>query len=108
MVETPDDKAPSPLTAPELHSLRTTKQGWESCGHAPARVAATGQMRLAWDVTDASHDTQQAEPVAPATLATLAQAGMEHPKDEAGTAPALPATLEQGSERAAAAPALAD
>ena len=31
---------------------------------------------LACDVTDASNDKQQAEPVAQATLATLAQAGI--------------------------------
>ncbi len=59
-------------------------------------------------MTDASHDTQQAEPVAQATLATLAQAGMERPKDESGKAPAIPATLDNGDYSEAAAQALAD
>jgi hypothetical protein len=46
--------------------------------------------------------------VAQATLATLAQAGMERPKDESGKAPAIPATLDNGSDSEAAAQALED
>jgi len=63
---------------------------------------------VACDVTDASNDTQQAEPMAQATLATLAQAGMVPPKDEAGAAHAIPATLDKGSDSETAAQALED
>jgi hypothetical protein len=108
VVEPPDDTAQSNCTEPALHSMRTNNTGWEYCGNAPASVEATCQIILACDVTDASHDTQQAEPLAQATLATLAQAGMERPKDEAGKASAIPATLEKGYYREAAAPALED
>jgi hypothetical protein len=56
-------------------------------------------------VTDASNDKQQAEPVAQATLVNLAHAGIECPKDAAGTPQAIPATLDNGyySEAAVAA-----
>jgi len=69
-------------------------------------VDGAGQLIVAWDVTDVSNDKQQAVPVAPATLATLAQAGMALPQDEAGQAHAIPATLENGYDSAAAAQAL--
>ena len=69
---------------------------------------ATCQILLACAVTDASNDKQQAEPVAQATLATLAQAGMERPKDASGQAPAIPATLDNGYYSEAAAQALED
>ncbi len=58
------------------------------------RIAS--QIILACDVTDASHDKQQAEPVAQATLANLAQAGIERPQDELGLTQAIPATLDNG------------
>ena len=100
--ETPDDKAQSNLTDPELHSMRTNNKGWEYCGNAQASVDGACQIILACDVTDASNDKQQAEPIAQATLATLAQAGMERPTDESGTPQALPATLDNGYSSEAA------
>jgi len=100
--ERPDDKAQSHCTDPELHSMRTTNKGWEYCGNAPASVEGACQLIVACDVTAAAHDKQQAEPLAQATLATLTQAGLERPQDEAGAAQALPATLEKGSDSEAA------
>ena len=100
--ETPDDKAQSNLTDPELHSMRTNNKGWEYCGNAQASVDGACQIILACDVTDASNDKQQAEPIAQATLATLAQAGMERPTDASGTPQALPATLDNGYSSEAA------
>jgi hypothetical protein len=108
VAETPDDKAQSNFTDPELHIMRTNNKGWEYCGNAQASVDATCQIILACDVTDASNDQQQAEPVARATLATLAQGGMERPKDESGQALAIPATLDNGDYSEAAAHALED
>jgi hypothetical protein len=85
--------------------MRTNNKGWDYCGNAQASVDGTCQIILACDVTDASHDKQPAEPVAQATLATLAQAGIERPQDASGTTHAIPATLDNGyySEAAVAA-----
>ena len=63
---------------------------------------------LACDVTDATNDKQQAEPLAQATLATLAQAGIEQPKDEAGDVQLIPATLDNGYYSETAVQALED
>jgi transposase len=103
--ESPADKAQSNFTDPELHIMRTNNKGWDDCGNAQASVDGACQIILACDVTEASHDTQQAEPLAQATLATLAQAGIERPTDASGTTQAIPATLDNGyySEAAVAA-----
>jgi hypothetical protein len=104
--DTPDDKAQSTLTDPELPIMRTTNKGWEYCGNAQARVDGACQIIVACAVTDASHDTQQAEPVAQATLANLAQAGMKRQQDELGRTHAIPATLDNGYDSEAAVEAL--
>jgi transposase len=104
--ETPDDKAQSNFTDPALHIMHTPNKGWDYCGNAQASVDATCQSILAWDVTDAANDKQQAEPMAQATLSILAQAGIERPTDESGTAQAIPATLDNGYYSAAAVEAL--
>src|SRR5258706_10800497 len=80
--DTPDDKAQSNLTDPELHIMRTNNKGWEYCGNAQASVDGACQIILACNVIDASHDKQQTEPVAQATLAYLAQAVIERRQDE--------------------------
>jgi transposase len=105
--DTPDDKAQSNFPDPELHIMRTNNQGWEYCGNAQASVDGACQIILACDVTEASNDKQQAEPVAQATLATLAQAGLAHPKDASGAIQAIPATLDNGYYSEAAVEALA-
>ena len=51
---------------------------------------------MACDVTDAPNDTQQAEPMAQATLANLDQAGIERPTDASGQVQAIPSTLDNG------------
>ena len=104
--ETPDDKAQSNCTDPELHSMRTNNKGWESCGNAQASVDGACQIIVACDVTDASNDKQQATPIAQATLANLAQAGIERPKDEGGIIQAIPVTLDNGYDSEAAVEAL--
>jgi len=105
VVDAPDDKAQSNFTDPELHIMRTNNKGWDYCGNAQASVDGACQIILACDVTDAANDKQQAEPIAQATLATLRQAGLEGPKDEAGAIHPIPATLDNGyySEAAVAA-----
>ncbi|HSX82917.1 MAG TPA: transposase [Candidatus Saccharimonadia bacterium] len=108
VVETPDAKAQSNFTDPELHIMRTNNKGWDYCGNAQASVDATCQIIVACDVTDASNDKQQAEPMAQATLSILAQAGIARPQSEAGEAQAIPATLDNGYYSEAAAQALED
>jgi hypothetical protein len=104
--DTPDDKAQSTFTAPELPLMRTNNKGWDDCGNAPASVDGTCQIIVACAVTDASNDKQQAEPVAQAPLATLAQAGIERPQDASGTPHAIPATWDNGYDSEAAVAAL--
>jgi len=106
VVDTPDDQAQSHCTAPEWPSMGTHNKGWEYGGTAHARVDAACQILLACDVTEATNDNHQAEPVAQATLAHLAQAGLERPKDASGAAQAIPATVDHGSDSAAAVEAL--
>jgi Transposase DDE domain len=101
----PDDKAQSNFTDPELHIMRTNNKGWEYCGNAQVSVDGACQIIVACDVTDATNDKQQAEPMAQAIRTTLAQAGLESPKDGSGAVHPIPATLDNGyySEAAVAA-----
>jgi hypothetical protein len=104
--ESPSDKAQSNFTDPELHIMPTPNKGWEYCGNAQASVDETCQIIVACDVTDASNDKQQAEPMAQATLLTLSQTGMAPARDDTGAAQAIVATLESGYDCEAAVSAL--
>src|SRR5437763_457995 len=106
--ETPDDKAQLSFTDPELHIMRTNNKGWDYCGNAQASVDGAYQIILACDVTDATNDKQQAAPLAQATLAILAQAGIEPPKDASGNVLLIPATLDNGYYSEGAVQALED
>ena len=106
MEESPDDKAQSNFTDAELHIMRTNNKGWEYCGNAHVSVDAACQIIVASDVSNAPNDKQQAEPLAQATLATLADAGIERPTDESGATVAIPATLDNGYYSEAAVQAL--
>jgi transposase len=105
VAETPDDKAQTNFTDPELHIMRTNNKGWDYCGNAQVSVDAAHQIIVACDVTTEANDKQQAEPMAQLTMASLEQAGIEPPKDAAGAAQPIPATYDSGyySETAAAA-----
>jgi hypothetical protein len=94
--DTPDDKAQSNFTEPELHIMRVNNKGWEYCGNAQVSVDEACQIILACDVSDASNDKQQAKPLAQATLATLAEASIELRTEESGAIKAIPATLDNG------------
>ena len=104
--ETPDDKAQTNFTDPELQIMRTNNKGWEYCGNAQASVDAAHQIIVACDVTAESNDKQQAEPMAQLTVASLEQAGIVPPKDATGTAQKIPATYDSGYYSAAAAAAV--
>jgi transposase len=104
--ETPDDKAQTNCTDPELQIMRTNNKGWEYCGNAQASVDAAYQIIVACDVTAESNDTQQAEPMARMTEAHLEQAGIAMPTDTTGAAQKIPATYDSGYYSAAAASAV--
>ena len=89
-------KAQSNCTEPELPIMRLNNKGWEYCGNAPGSVDDACQSILACDVSDASNDQQQAEPLAQATLAILANARSALPTEESGTTKAIPATWDRG------------
>ena len=103
--ETPDDKAQTNFTDPELQIMRTNNKGWEYCGNAQASVDAAYQIIVACDVTAEANDKQQAAPMAQLTVAHLEQAGIARPTDATGAAQKIPATYDSGyySEAAAAA-----
>ena len=94
--ETPDDKAQMSFTDADLHIMRMNNKGWDYSGNAQASTDEAHQIILACAVTDAPNDKQQAEPMAQATLANLAGAGIERPTDEWGQAQSIPATLDNG------------
>jgi transposase len=106
--ETPPDNAQMSFTDAELHIMQTNNKGWDYCGNAQASVDAAYQIILAGDVTAAPNDKQQAKPMAQATLANLAQAGIDRPTDEWGEPHAIPSTLDNGYYSEAAAQALED
>jgi transposase len=106
--DTPAATAPTNVTDPERPLMQTKNQGWEDGGHAHVSVDGACQILIACDVTDASNDTQQAAPVAQATLTTLAQAGIERPTDASGVLQPMPATWDRGDDSEAAAQALED
>jgi transposase len=101
--DTPEDKAQTNFTDPELHIMQTPNKGWEYCGNAQASVDAACQIILACDVTDASNDKQQAQPMARLTLEHLEHAGIALPTDASGTAQKIPGTYDSGYYSEAAA-----
>ena len=87
------------FTDPELHIMQTNNKGWDYCGNAQASVDGAYQIIVACDVTDATNDKQQAEPMGQAILETLKQAEMALHRNEAGEVHAIPATLDSGLQR---------
>ena len=104
--ETPADKAQMRCTDPELHIMQTNNKGWDSCGNAHASVDGAYQIMVACDVTEATNDKQQAEPMGQAILETLEQAEIAPRRTDAGEVQAIPATLESGYDSEAAPQAL--
>jgi transposase len=101
--ETPDNKAQTNFTDPELKIMKTNNKGWDYCGNAQASVDEKYQIIVACGVSDAANDKQQAVPLAEATLENLQQAGIAPPKDADGHEPKIPATLDSGYYSEAAA-----
>ena len=94
------------FTDPALPIMQTHNKGWDDCGKAQASVDGAYQIMVACDVTEATHDTQQAAPMGQAILETLEQADIAPRRNDAGAVQAIPATLESGSYSEAATQAL--
>jgi hypothetical protein len=103
MQETPDDKAQTNFTDPELQIMRTNNKGWEYCGNAQISVDAAYQIIVACDVTTEANDKQQAAPMAQRTMAHLGQVGLARPTDATSAVPKIPATYDSGYYSEAAA-----
>jgi transposase len=101
--DTPDAKAQTNFTDPELKIMKTNNKGWDYCGNAQASVDEAQQIIVACNVTDAANDKQQAVPLAEATRANLEQAGMAPPQGADGQEVKIPMTADSGyySESAA-------
>ncbi len=95
-METPAAKAQVNFTEPELSIMKTANKGWDCCGNAQASVDDGCQIILACEVTAATNDKQQAEPMAQATRSQLDQAKLAPPVDESGARPAIPAASDAG------------
>jgi transposase len=100
--ETPEDKAQTNFTDPELKMMKANNKGWDYCGNAQASVDGTCQIIVSCDVVDAANDKQQAVPLAQAARANLEQAGIAPPTGTAGQPQKIPTTLDNGyySEKA--------
>jgi transposase len=100
---TPDPKAQTSFTDPDLKIMKTNNKGWDYCGNAQAVVDGKCQLILACDVVPDCNDKQQAAPMARQALANLEQAGVERPVDAQGQAVPIPNLTDNGyySEQAA-------
>jgi hypothetical protein len=107
VADRPADTAQRTVPEPARPLRRTNPKGGDSGGKAPARGEGACQRIVAYAVSEAAHDTPQAEPVAQATLAPRSQAGLARPQEASGAVQALPATWAHGEDRAAAVVALA-
>jgi transposase len=73
VVETPDAKAQTNFTDPELKIMPQNNKGWEYSGNAQATVDDAFQIIVACEVVTASNDKEQALAMAQATVANLEQ-----------------------------------
>jgi len=103
IAETPEDKAQTNFTDPELKIMKTNNKGWDYCANAQASVDGAHQIILACPVTDAANDKEQAVPLAEATRQNLEQAGIVPSQGTNGQETKIPATTDSGYYSAAAA-----
>jgi transposase len=101
--ETPDAKAQTNFTDPELKIMPQNNKGWEYSANAQATVDSAHQIILACAVVTASNDKEQAVPMAQATKANLQAVGRTPPTDATGQPKKIPHCMDTGyySEKAA-------
>jgi transposase len=100
--ETPDSKAQTSFTDPELRVMPQNNKGWDYSGNAQVVVDDACQFIVACAVTAQSNDKQQAVPMAQQALANLAAAGLTRPRDEAGQVQKIVNAADTGYFSAAA------
>ena len=100
--ETPDDKAQTSFTDPELKIMPQNNKGWDYSGNAQVVVDDACQIIVACDVTAQRNDKQQAVPMAQQALANLKAAGIARPVDEAGQVQKIVNVADTGYFSAAA------
>lgn len=93
---TPEDKAQTNFTDPEAKIMKRSNKGFDYCYNAQAVVDSEHQIIVAAEVCTAANDKQQAVPLAQATVANLAAAGIERPRDEQGRPRPIPNTADNG------------
>jgi transposase len=100
--ETPDDKAQTSFTDPELKIMQQSNKGWDYGGNAQAVVDDACQIIIAADVVLETNDKQQAVPMARQALANLQEAGMTRRVDAQGQVQKIANLEDSGyfSERA--------
>jgi transposase len=100
--DTPDPKAQTNFTDPDLKIMKTNNKGWDYCGNAQAVVDGKRQIILSCDVVPDSNDKQQAVPMAQQALANLERAGIARPVDAQGQTVPIPNLTDSGyySEKA--------
>ena len=101
--DSPDAKAQTNFTDPELKIMKTNNKGWDYCGNAQVIVDDACQIILACDVTAASNDKEQAVPLAQAALSNLERAGIARPTTATGQTVAIPNLTDSGYYSAKAA-----
>jgi transposase len=82
--ETPDDKAQTNFTDPDLKIMPQANKSFEYSGNAQAVVDDACGIIIAAEVVMAANDKQQAVPMAQKALANLEAAGIARPVDETG------------------------
>jgi transposase len=101
--ETPDAKAQTNFTDPELKIMPQNNKGWEYSANAQATVDSAHQIIVSCGVTTASNDKEQAVPMAQATKDNLQAVGLTPSTDATGQAQKIPNCMDSGyySEKAA-------
>jgi transposase len=94
--ETPDAKAQTNFTDPELKIMPQANKGWEYSGNAQVVVDDVCQIIVACAVVIQSNDKQQAVPMAKQALANLERAGIERPVAETGQVQKILNALDTG------------
>jgi len=93
---TPEAKAQTNFTDADAKIMKRSNKGFDYCYNAQATVDREHQIIVAAEVTAAANDKQQAVPLATATIANLAAAGIDRPRDAEGQPLPIPNTADSG------------
>ena len=82
--ETPDDKAQTSFTDPDMKIMPQNNKGWDYGANGQVVVDDACQIIIACDAVTETNDKQQAVPMAEKALANLEEAGIARPLDAQG------------------------